>query len=404
MLKSRSKSARRSRFTSKRLIKAVADACWIETLEDRRLLSAVRLDPEFGTNGFLSINFPGSTKDAGTAVTVTQPDGKILVAGEEIDSSEKLEVARLNPEGNLDTTFGNNGHVALQFAALNLTQADSIAVQPDGKILVGGSFGQPGQFSVNGFPIDGHAGVVRLNANGTLDGTFGNGGLALSNQVFTSSRKGHHLVLQPDGKIVWAGAVDGPNRLDFALTRFTSGGQIDNTFGSGGVSSVDFGFIEAPSDLTTDPSGDLVVAGTINSPDVTNERDIGVARFSPDGVPDSSFGNAGTAIVKPLAPYTNNGAENVIVDSNGRIVLGGGAFSAVNNFDFSLVRLTPDGELDPSFGSGGRVIADVTGNGGHDAIDGLALQPDGKILAAGISDGALAVGRFDSDGSLDTSF
>ncbi|HXE51473.1 MAG TPA: SdrD B-like domain-containing protein, partial [Tepidisphaeraceae bacterium] len=360
------------------------------------------LDPTFGTNGFASINFPGSTKDAGNAISVTQPDGKILLAGQEFDSNENIEVARLNPEGNLDTTFGNGGHVLLHYGTL--CRADSIAVQPDGKILVGGAFnGQPGKQSPGGFPIDGYAGVVRLNPNGTLDTKFGAGGLAVSNQVFLGDSLVPHLVLQPNGSIVVAGAVD-REYLDFALTRFTGNGQVDTTFGTAGVSTVDFGFIDPVGDLTTDNSGNLIVAGGITPLGNLGERNLGVARLTPDGVLDPIFGTGGKTIVTPAAPYSQIGVQAVVVDADNRILLGGATFSDTtgNGYDFSIVALDSAGALDLSFGSGGRVTSEIAG--GSDFIAALALQSDGKIVAAGQAFGTFAVARYNTDGSPDTSF
>ena len=189
-----------------------------ETLSSYRgILAPGNLDTTFGIGGKVITDIGGSDTAYDVAI---QADGKIVVVGETYNSNGNFAVTRYNPDGSLDSSFGNSGKAIADFA--NQTdRAYSVTIQSDGKILIGG-------ITYNGNQTD--AALVRYNSNGSLDTTFGNGG-KVSTNFEGKSEWIESIAVQPDGKIVVGGSVD-PN--DFALIRYNSDGSLDTSFGNGG--------------------------------------------------------------------------------------------------------------------------------------------------------------------------
>src|SRR5947199_4316710 len=196
------------------------------------------LDPTFGTEGKVLTDFDHST-DIANAVAV-QPDGKLVVVGTTYTnndfSGEDFAAARYNSNGTLDLTFGIGGKVQTDFPGLAAV-ASSVLIQPDGKIVVAG-----GAFPL--FTFLGNFEVVRYNSNGSLDTSFGNGGIVTTN--FPEGSYASSVALQADGKIIAAGTVfvdfiiGEASNTDFALARYNQDGTPDATFGNGGQVSTDF--------------------------------------------------------------------------------------------------------------------------------------------------------------------
>src|SRR5213078_3530124 len=192
------------------------------------------LDPTFGTEGKVLTDFDHST-DIAHAVAI-QADGKLIVVGTTYQdndfSSEDFAVARYNPDGTLDKTFGAGGKVQTDFPGLAAV-ASSVVIQPDGKIVVAG-----GAFPL--FTFLGDFKVVRYNPNGSLDTSFGDGGIVTT--TFPEGSYAFALALQSDGKIIAVGSANSPvNYYDFAAARYLANGTLDSTFGTGGKVSTDFG-------------------------------------------------------------------------------------------------------------------------------------------------------------------
>src|SRR6266576_4089512 len=196
------------------------------------------LDPTFGTDGKVLTDFDHST-DIAHAVAI-QADGKLVVVGTTYQdndfSNEDFAVARYNPDGTLDKTFGVGGKVQTDFPVLAAV-ASSVVIQPDGKIVVAG-----GAFPL--FTFAGDFKVVRYNSNGSLDTSFGNGGIVTT--TFPEGSYAFDVALQADGKILAAGTVFvdfNPGDIsdtDFALARYNSDGSLDTTFGNSGMVMTDF--------------------------------------------------------------------------------------------------------------------------------------------------------------------
>src|SRR5213080_2877267 len=248
------------------------------------------LDPTFGTGGMVMTDINRST-DIANAVAV-QSDGKLVVVGQTYKnndySTEDFAVARYNTDGTLDTTFGAGGKVQTDFPDLAAV-ASSVVIQPDGKIVVAG-----GAFPL--FTFAGNFEVVRYNSNGSLDRSFGNGGIVTT--TFPQGSYAFDVALQPDGKIIAAGTVfvdfiiGEPSDTDFALARYNPDGTPDATFGNGGQVSTDFvGLEDDAFSVLIQPDGKIVAVGSADSP--ATYYDFAAVRYLSNGTIDTTFGVAG---------------------------------------------------------------------------------------------------------------
>jgi uncharacterized delta-60 repeat protein len=310
---------------------------------------------------------------------------------------------RLTPSGGglPDPTFGSGG-IAINNVSTGGYPADMV-LQPDGKILTAGYTTSPNT-------SDDFA-VARYNSNGTLDATFGGGGLATVD-FQRGSDSARAVALQPGtgGKVLVAGYVGG----DFGVVRLNPSGAVDTTFGpkgSKGKVIVDLGGAEHLNDVAVLPSGKFVLAGASNGT-------IALARFNADGTLDTTFGNKGkvvTAVAVALEVSNLEHAVSVAVDTLGRVVVSGNTRQVHPDSprDFLVARFTAAGALDTTFGAAhtGVVTTDIR-SGSIDRATALVLQGDGKIVLAGYSAPATApyqpqpaaLVRYNPDGSLDPAF
>lgn len=332
-------------------------------------------DPSFGTGGKTADAFyRGST---GLAV---QPDGKILVGGTQFQDSQFCKILRLNPDGSPDFSFGGSARVGIQMGTTEC-RVHSIAVQPDGKVLVGGAASSGSASGGLNFA------VARLNADGSLDQTFnGNGRVIID--FFNSYDEAYSVLLPQDGKIILAGFVaNGPNNgstYDFALVRLNTDGSFDNTFGVGGrvvndisgVNNADRAF-----DAALQSDGKIVMAGDVflGAPAY---YDFAVARFNSDGSIDNTFDGDGRVFTE-LVSGKHETAWKVTVQKNGKIIAGGRAeqiFPTVTPNDSALVRYNPNGSLDTTFDGDGKQVRDFSLNGEGDDVRALKVLTSGKII------------------------
>ncbi len=315
---------------------------------------------------------------------VLQTDGKILVTG--VVSGSYFGFARYNVNGSLDTTFDTDGKLSTGI----IGKGSSVVWQADGKIVAAGdSFTSP---TLNDFA------VVRYNANGTPDTSFGLGGK--STLDFGSNDHGESVALQSDGKILVAGYTGDFNNADFALARYNIDGSLDASFAIDGKLTTDFGAHEEAHSIAVQLDGKILVAGYTWDVMTPKPEDFAIARYNLDGSLDSSFDGDGKLI-------TNLGNGDVIfgikIQLNGKILAAGRWGN-----DFGLVRYNTDGSLDTSFNADGKVLTDFgsTTDWGYS----VTTQDDGKILVAGMSAGYdgyscdFALVRYNTDGSLDTTF
>jgi uncharacterized delta-60 repeat protein/uncharacterized repeat protein (TIGR01451 family) len=314
---------------------------------------------------------------------IIQPDGQLVVGG---FTNGNFALARYNPDGSLDMTFSGDGKVTLDLGGVD--EAYALARQPDGKLV---SVGES----------DGSVAVVRLNPDGAPDSTFDGDGIVITN--LTNNRDhATGVAIQGDGKIVvggYANYVDATSNIEFALLRYNPDGSLDPTFDGDGVVTTGFGVsADTATALARQPDGKLVLAGSSLSS--TNTRSVALARYNPDGSLDLSFDGDGK-VLTPV-PGGAGSAQDLAVLPDGKLIIAGIA----NNADFLLARYTSAGALDTTFGVNGFAITDIAGNRDYAFV--LAVQSDGKLVAGGqalfndLWDMALA--RYTPDGILDASF
>ncbi|MBX3731220.1 MAG: tandem-95 repeat protein, partial [Verrucomicrobiae bacterium] len=324
-----------------------------------RLNSNGTLDTGFG-NGM-------SGPHSGVEALAVQSDGKVLIGGSfaAVSGVARGRVARLNSDGTLDTSFGNG-----------LTGANepvwALALQGDGKVLIGGGFS-----TVNGVA---RGRVARLNSNGTLDTSFGSGQAGANEQVWA-------LVLQSNGKVLIGGSFTAVNGVARGrVARLNSDGTLDTSFGNGltGASWT----VRA---LALQGDGKVLIGGEFNA--VNGVARSGVARLNSDGTLDTSFWNGSAG--------ANSTVQALTVQGDGKALIGG-SFSTVNGVARGgVARLNSNGTLDTGFGDG------LVGANG--TVQAVAIQSNGKVLIGGDFNGVNGVARgrvarLNTDGTLDTSF
>jgi uncharacterized delta-60 repeat protein len=328
------------------------------------------LDTSFGTDGKVLTGI-GAASEARTVVI--QTDGKIIVGGNSFNSSfnQTLAVARYNSDGTLDTTFDNDGIVT----GTTFDCAFSIAIQSDGKI-VAQSFSN----------------VIRYNSNGSVDSSFGNNGRVAVGQY--NIYKTRSLAIQTDGKILATGYAHG----GLSLFRFNTDGIADVSFAGEGSMLLQSGYLIQSNAITTQFDGKIVIAGAA-------ANGVNVFRVNSNGSVDSSFGTNG--VVTSYSDWVE--IVSLIIQPDSKIVTTQSYRLDVPDRNFSVNRYNTDGSLDASFDSDGKVI---TGEfAGNSNLSAVAVQPDGKIVAAGYTTVStypytfdFAVARYNANGTLDTSF
>jgi uncharacterized delta-60 repeat protein len=340
---------------------------------------AGQLDTTFANKGIFSDNFSGATGAA--AAVALQSDGKIVIGGQTgpINStSGKGIVVRLNTNGTLDNSFGSHGSVSIRFGAIN-DLLTGLAIQADGKIVVAGS----------GF-AGGSGQLVRLNTDGSFDPSFGSEGLVA---LFPESPG--PLALQTDGKIILlvpsSGTIGGPAEMQ----RYNTDGTLDTSFGTDGIVPL----VSGASAISLLSSGKILVtsAGLFQS---------SVARYTSEGSLDRTFGITGQNAVLTAAATTLL-SDSKIITAGG---ISTGASFTGNPSGFGLIRLNANGTLDGTFGSRAAVVTSFPGFLMANA-SALAIQTNGNIVAVGSANnggnsptGPFALARYLVTGQLDTTF
>jgi uncharacterized delta-60 repeat protein len=420
------------------------------TVTDVNEIVAGTLDTTFDGDGLFRSEFdPSLNVGAGVAL---QADGKIVIVGSQRGlgaNNTDFSVVRLNANGGLDSSFGagntpGTGRVLTDVLSSVDDVANDVLIQPDGKILVGGSTLKPG--------ANRDFALTRYLSNGALDTNFGQGG-KVTTALNSTDDIIYSLALQADGAIVAAGQAGqfvGSNNKDFAvvryqanggngtrfqvtdfgsnnelarrvliqpdgrilavresnsvvvLARYQSNGQLDPTFGTGGKLFTNLSFntlFGRGCDAALQSDGKIVVVGT--SLNANFNSYIAVLRLNPNGQVDSTFGVGGRATVD-----VNGGQEyvsRVQVQSNGAIVIVGQEGGSPSNSSFLVVRLTKDGRLDDRFNGTGRALTDFGSPLGPNSAYAVAIQEDGKIVVAGESEDRFAVARYVGDAAVSVS-
>nr|MBA3353236.1 VCBS repeat-containing protein [Blastocatellia bacterium] len=358
----------------------------------------------YNADGTLDGGFDGDGKallelgNAGDSVysTAVQPDGKIVCVGYVFSGwFYQPAVARFNQDGTPDVTFGNQGSVTYPTPnPLRSIYANDVAIQSDGKIVFSIFAEEAG-----GFPYT----VVRLNADGSYDSSFGTGG-TVTLHVGTWRDQPAGLEVQADGKVIVGGTSGSDAGSGPSIIRLNTNGTPDASFGMGGkvftTDAVVSGSVYA---VTLQPDGKIILAG---SGFFSNDYTFFTTRYNTNGTIDSSFG--GTGAVNTAIGSAVDGARTVAVQPDGKVVVGG--FSRPGA---AAVRYNSNGTLDETFGGDG--IITIAGNSAlYPWIDEAVIQSNGKIVFVGsermpigtfgIEKYSAALFRFNADGLPDPSF
>ncbi len=324
---------------------------------ERKRIARINID------GTLDISFNSST-GANTSIytSAVQPDGKILIGGNFTAYNDLIisRFTRLNEDGTIDSTFiigkGANNWVY------------QIAVQPDNKILICGSFTLFNDTVFNR--------IVRLNSNGSIDNTF--------NQVLGANAMISNIAIQQDGKIIIVGAFTSYEGTNInRIARLNSDGTLDNTFDPGtGANSTIW-------DIFIQPDGKIIIGGHFTTYDEINLNRI--AKLNSDGTLDSTF-NIGTG--------ANNNISTITIQPDGKIIIGG-TFTSYNGTSANrIARLNSDGSIDTTF---------IIGAGFNNWVNATNIQQDGKLIIGGFftsynGTGRNRIARLNSDGTIDNNF
>jgi uncharacterized delta-60 repeat protein len=354
------------------------------------------LDHTFGGDGVVRTHV-SDAEDDGYSVAI-QPDGKIVVAGEAgVGGNSRMAIVRYDTDGSLDTSFGGgDGNVKINFTPSN-DFAYSVRIEADGKIVLAGAAGY--------FEHDSRFALARLTSDGSLDSTFGYDGKVTTN-LTPSYDYANGMALQPNGKIVAVGDVSaGPDNGKIAVLRYRTDGSLDPKFSGDGIVRADpTRTYDDGLAVGVEADGQIVVAGGAGF-DGPNERFVALA-YQRDGSLDPSFGGDGMVFTDVTpdadAPF------GLAIQADGMIVVAGGA-ALGNDTDpkFAVVRYQRDGSLDPAFRGDGTVVTNFTPF--DDGAYSVALDPDGNIVAAGLAGNngpapRFAVARYLTNGTLDDTF
>lgn len=346
--------------------------------------NGANLDPTFNGTGVVITSIDNGEGARSVAV---QTDGKVVAVGRSfIGSNNVFAVVRYNTDGSLDTSFGGTGIVTTPVGSFDDT-AYGVAIQSDGRIVTAGQ-------SSNGSNFD--FAVVRYNSDGSLDTSFGGTG-KVTTAINSLDDSAYAVAVQSNGNIAVAGESNNGTTIDFAVVRYTPNGSLDTTLNGTGMVTTAVGDGHARS-IAIQSDNRMVVAGF-------SDFKFTVIRYNVDGTLDNAFNGNGKVITQ-IASFEDL-FYSTAIQADGKIVTAGGALGVGGALSFAVVRLNANGTFDPSFNGSGRVITNI---GYSDRAYSVAIQPDGKIVAAGasrqtpLSDNRFGVIRFNSDGSLDTTF
>jgi uncharacterized delta-60 repeat protein len=360
------------------------------------------LDPSFGIAGQATMpetGTPPSSFGGDRSAMALQADGKIVMAG---GTGEDFILARFNADGSLDRDFGIEGKVVTDMGSDDFTpeEALGVAIQADGKIVVVGHATIPTSPPAPRLPPT--FALTRYDSRGNMDDSFGTGGRVSGNV----NGRAHAVAIQPDGKIVVAGEFSFESNVtgegsDITVARFNSNGTLDLGFGGSGTGQLASdigGRVNTARQVVLQPDGRIVVSGT----PISNTPHTDLMRFNANGLPDSSFGGSGK-----LTILGSDVGQGLALQPDGKLVLLGTVVNPVSpaTSRFLLRRLNADGTPDGGFGSAGIVDTALSVNA---SAGGLALQADGRIVVVGTralsANSNFVVARYATDGALDTGF
>ncbi len=349
------------------------------------------LDSDFSADGKI-LDSLGTGSDKGTGIAV-QPDGKILVGGRaDIQGDVDFVIIRYNTDGSLDNSFGSYGKTSANFGSQYNDYANEMLLESDGKITLAGHT----DLGSSNTSIC----LARFLPDGSTDPSFGNSGMVITD-LGSISDYGYSLAQNDEGKY----AVSGKSAEDLYVAMYTENGTLDAGFGTGGIARIlaPNGFVYYGYDLAFQQDGKLLVGGTYGE---NGNINFFAARFNTDGSLDNTFSVNGMVDTD----FSNNSADwgfTIEIINGGKILLAGSTYSAGNGNDIALIRYNSDGTLDQSFNGSGKLSIDF---GNDERANAMLLQPDGKLLLGGttynstLDETKYMLTRLNSDGTVDNTF
>jgi uncharacterized delta-60 repeat protein len=332
------------------------------------------LDNTFGVDGKAIIDISGNSYDIAYSLVLDQ-QGNVYVAGiTDVNEDRDFGVIKLDSSGVLDNTFGNDGKVIIDFSGNNHDIAYSLALDEQGNVYVAGYTYVNRNYDF---------GIIKLDASGVLDNTFGIDGKAIIDISGNSFDIAYSLALDEQGNVYVAGYTDvnGNGLFEFGVIKLNASGLLDTSFGKNGKVIIDFSgnSYDIAYSLVLDQQGNVYVAGYTN---LNGSDDFVVIKLDASGVLDNTFGIDGKAIIDiSVNGYSVDVARSLALDEQGNVYVAG--FTDVNgNNDFGIIKLDASGVLNTSFGKNGKVIIDFSGNS-HDIARSLALDEQGNVYVAG---------------------
>lgn len=342
----------------------------------------------FGSSGVIVVSF-GFSNDAAVSIA-TRQDGKVVVAG----TSNKYRsqqsflsyVNQYNADGTPDISFGQNGQIFVKPITRDRDLITDLELQPDGKMVL---VGTTGTYPSSIF-------ITRRNIDGSVDSAFGVGGTTITSFP-TNIAGANSVALQSDGKIIVVGSANtSATNGDMIVLRYNVDGTLDSSFDNDGWATIDLGYAyDKAYAVKIQLDGKIVLAGT----------QFSIVRLNSDGSLDATFNGTGSVLGTFGSSITAGNlawAHDLLIQPDGRIVVGGKMTVSFNPNNSILARFNSDGSLDTTFDQDGKV--DISSFGRAETIQSIQLDSSGKIVAAGSGNGVIAISRFNTNGSLDTTF
>jgi len=359
-----------------------------------------QLDRSFGEAGIVVYSSPFSEGDSlfnspiQFNAVAQQVDGKLVAVGTiGIGSNHTaIVIVRFDSSGIVDSSFGNSGIAKIDWEPwTNFPAGRALKIQEDGKIIVVGTGSYDEQDQRTNFT------VIRLNADGSLDPTFGTDG-EVSTEISIWDYA-NAITLQTDEKILVAGsahnAASGESRSDFVIVRYNSDGSLDQSFGVNGMAITDVsglvgvgsGRNDAANAIALSDRGEIVVVG--HSDLASNIGAFAIVKYDSNGTLDSEFGSGGIVTHNfDSQDFPRASANSVLIQPNGAIIVAGYTELFGSKTDFAVIRLSQDGSLDLNFGEGGMLTVDLDGFRPYEMND----EDRAFCVVAQPSDGFLVVG------------
>jgi uncharacterized delta-60 repeat protein len=345
------------------------------------------LDMTFSSNG--KVNFSVTSGSDVAYAMALQSNGKIVLAGTcDGDAIVRFCLARLDSDGSLDLGFGLFGKTSVHITS-GTDSARSVAIAPDGKIVVAGDCLSNGKYDFC---------TARFMPNGTLDDTFSGNGTVVT-AVTTEKNVATAVAVQSDGKVVVAGRCGPDDNGNFCVVRYHANGILDSSFSGNGKLATDIGRHDEVAAVAIQLDGTIVVVGSCTENASNSDPSFCIVRYTTAGVVDGGFPTRMSGI-DALFQRTSE-ARGVAIQPDGKIVVGGTCIATNGNLIVlaCLARLNADGSVDLNFDPDMKSGTCVFGNA-------IAMQVDGKIAVAGTAEGVnqFCFALYNSDGSLDKSF